>query len=255
MDLFCYNAPASEKTLRKMNSYTLRSDSIRKLFDSIAPTYDLLNRLLSLGMDSLWRKMAVRELKGVGGLILDLATGTADIAIEIIRQNGPNPKVLGLDFSEAMIRRGQRKIMRKGLSHSILLSRGDALALPFRDNTFGASIIAFGLRNIPEKEQALQEMIRVIRRGGKVVVLEFTYPQKRWIRKLYPLYFEKFLPWCGGMISGDREAYAYLPESVSCFPRAKVYEEILRRSGLEEIRYRALTFGIASILSGTKGHL
>jgi len=237
-----------------MNTYSLYPDSIRKLFDTIAPTYDFLNHLLSLRRDFYWRKMAVRELKGVEGWILDVATGTGDIAIRIIQHNGYQKKVFGLDFSEPMIKRARQKILRKGLRQSIDLSRGDAIELPFRENTFGASIIAFGLRNIPNKEQALFEMIRVIKKGGKVIVLEFTFPRDKLIRKLYPLYFKKFLPWLGGMISGDKGAYAYLPESVTQFPHGEDYEEMLKRSGLEEIRSQRLTFGIASIISGIKRH-
>jgi len=237
-----------------MNTYSLYPDSIRKLFDTIAPTYDFLNHLLSLRRDFYWRKMAVRELKGVEGWILDVATGTGDIAIRIIQHNGYQKKVFGLDFSEPMIKRARQKILRKGLRQSIDLSRGDAIELPFRENTFGASIIAFGLRNIPNKEQALFEMIRVIKKGGKVIVLEFTFPRDKLMRKLYPLYFKKFLPWLGGMISGDKGAYAYLPESVTQFPHAEDYEEMLKRSGLEEIRSQRLTFGITSIISGIKRH-
>src|SRR4030042_2926678 len=139
----------------EMSTYFLHPDSIRKLFDTIAPTYDFLNHLLSLRRDFYWRKMAVRELKGVGGWILDIATGTGDVAIEIIQQNGYQKKVFGLDFSEPMIKRARQKILRKGFFQSIALSRGDAIDLPFRENTFSASIIAFGLRNIPNKEQAL----------------------------------------------------------------------------------------------------
>jgi demethylmenaquinone methyltransferase/2-methoxy-6-polyprenyl-1,4-benzoquinol methylase len=237
-----------------MSTYFLHPDSIRRLFDTIAPTYDFLNHLLSLRRDLYWRKMAVRELQGVGGWILDIATGTGDIAIRIIRQNGYQKKVFGLDFSEPMIKRARQKILRKGLLRSIDLSRGDAIDLPFRENTFGASIIAFGLRNIPNKEQALFEMIRVIKKGGKVIVLEFTFPRDKLMKRLYPLYFKKFLPWVGGVISGDKGAYAYLPESVTQFPHAEDYEEMLRRSGLEEVRSRRLTFGIASIISGIKRH-
>jgi demethylmenaquinone methyltransferase/2-methoxy-6-polyprenyl-1,4-benzoquinol methylase len=237
-----------------MSTYFLHPNSIRRLFDTIAPTYDFLNHLLSLRRDLYWRKMAVRELQGVGGWILDIATGTGDIAIRIIRQNGYQKKVFGLDFSEPMIKRARQKILRKGLLRSIDLSRGDAIDLPFRENTFGASIIAFGLRNIPNKEQALFEMIRVIKKGGKVIVLEFTFPRDKLMKRLYPLYFKKFLPWLGGVISGDKGAYAYLPESVTQFPHAEDYEEMLRRSGLEEVRSRRLTFGIASIISGIKRH-
>ncbi|MGQ9646073.1 MAG: bifunctional demethylmenaquinone methyltransferase/2-methoxy-6-polyprenyl-1,4-benzoquinol methylase UbiE [Thermodesulfobacteriota bacterium] len=235
-----------------MSPYSLHPDSIRKLFDNIAASYDFLNHLLSLRRDVYWRKMAVRELKGVGGWVLDIATGTAEVAIEMIQQNGHPKKVFGLDFSEPMIRRAQQKILKKGLCQSIALSRGDATALPFRENVFSASIIAFGLRNILDKEQALSEMIRVLKKGGKVIVLEFTFPSGEWVGRWYGLYFKKFLPWFGGVISGDRGAYAYLPESVSQFPDAKDYEGMLKRSGLQQIRSRKLTLGIVSIISGIK---
>src|SRR4030042_5511753 len=161
-----------------MSTYFLHPESIRKLSDNSAPTYDLLNHLLSLGRDFYWRKKAVQELKGLGGWILDLATGTGDVAIEIIHQNGDHNKVFGLDFSEPMIKTAKRKVSEKGLSQTIALSLGDALSLPFRDHTFCASMIAFGLRNIVKKEQALSDMIRVIKKDGKVMVLEFTFPQK-----------------------------------------------------------------------------
>jgi demethylmenaquinone methyltransferase/2-methoxy-6-polyprenyl-1,4-benzoquinol methylase len=235
-----------------MATYFLHPDSIRKLFDTIAPTYDFLNHLLSLGRDFYWRRMAVRELKGFEDWILDMATGTGDVAIEIVSQNGHKRKVFGLDFSESMIRRAHGKLLKKGFSQRIALSLGDALTLPFRENTFAASMIAFGLRNIAKKEQALAEMVRVIKEGGKVIILEFTFPKNGLLRRLYPLYFEKILPRIGGFISGDRGAYAYLPESVYHFQFAENYEEIMRQVGLKNVSSRSLTGGIASIISGMK---
>jgi demethylmenaquinone methyltransferase/2-methoxy-6-polyprenyl-1,4-benzoquinol methylase len=196
--------------------------------------------------------MAVQELKGLQGWILDIATGTGDVAMEIIHQNGYHRKVFGLDFSKPMIKKAQRKVLEKGLSQTIALSLGDALSLPFRDNTFSASMIAFGLRNIVKKEQALSEMVRVIKKGGKVIILEFTLPQKGLMRRLFPIYFQGILPWLGGLISGDRGAYAYLPESVFHFASSGNYEEIMRKVGLENVGSRSLTGGVASILSGIK---
>ncbi len=196
--------------------------------------------------------MAVRELKGFEGWILDIATGTGDVAIEIVYQIGHKRKVFGLDFSEPMIRRAYRKLLKKGFSQRIALSLGDALSLPFRENTFTASMIAFGLRNIVKKEQALAEMVRVIKEDGKVIILEFTFPKKGLMRRLYPIYFEKILPWIGGLISGDREAYAYLPESVYHFQYAENYEEIMRKVGLKNVSSCPLTGGITSIITGMK---
>lgn len=237
-----------------MKTYFLHPESIRKLFDSISPRYDLLNHLLSLNMDLYWRKMAVQELKGFQGWILDIATGTGDVAIEIVHQNGHQRKVFGLDFSEPMVKGARQKLLKKDLFKTIALSLGDALSLPFRENTFSASIIAFGLRNILDKEQALSEMVRVIKGGGKVIILEFTLPKRGLIKRLYPIYFKRVLPWVGGLISGDKGAYAYLPESVSYFRYPEHYEEMLKRSGLENVGSRRLTFGIASIIAGTKKH-
>ncbi len=235
-----------------MKTYFLHPRSIRDLFDNIAPTYDLLNHLLSLRRDLYWRKMAVRHLEGIEGWILDIATGTGDVAIEMIHQKGDHRKVFGLDFSEPMIKRAQQKVWEKGLTQTITLSLGDALFLPFRDNTFNASMIAFGLRNIVKKERALCEMARVIKKGGKVIVLEFTFPQKGLMRSLYPIYFERVLPWVGGFISGDRGAYAYLPESVLHFASAENYEEMMKKAELENVGSQSLTGGVASIISGTK---
>jgi demethylmenaquinone methyltransferase/2-methoxy-6-polyprenyl-1,4-benzoquinol methylase len=196
--------------------------------------------------------MAVQELKGLEGWILDIATGTGDVAIEIIHQNHHHRKVFGLDFSEPMIRRAQKKVLGKGLSHTIRFSLGDALSLPFRDNTFSASMIAFGLRNIVRKEQALSEMVRVIKKSGKVIILEFTFPQKGLMKRLYPIYFQGVLPWVGGFISGDRGAYAYLPESVFHFASVENYEEMMKKVGLENVDSHPLSGGVASVISGIK---
>lgn len=235
-----------------MKTYSLHPDSVRKLFDNIAPTYDFLNRLLSLRRDLYWRKMAVWQFKDLRGWILDIATGTGDVVIEMLRQEDCERKVFGIDFSEPMIRRAREKLLRKGLARSTGLGLGDALSLPFRDNIFSGSMIAFGLRNIVEKQQALAEMVRVVRPGGKVVVLEFTFPEKGLMRWLYPVYFKRILPWIGGSISGDRGAYAYLPESVLHFRYAEEYEEVMRNSGLTHVFTRPLTGGVASIISGIK---
>jgi demethylmenaquinone methyltransferase/2-methoxy-6-polyprenyl-1,4-benzoquinol methylase len=205
-----------------------------------------------MGRDFYWRKKSVQELKGFEGWILDIATGTGDVAIEIIHQNGNHRKVFGLDFSEPMIKRARRKVLGKGLSQKIALGLGDALSLPFRDNTFHASIVAFGLRNIVEKEQALSEIVRVIKRGGKVIILEFTFPNKGLMRKIYPIYFQRVLPRLGGFVSGDQGAYAYLPESVSHFASVENYEEIMRKVGLENVSSQSLTGGVASVISGIK---
>jgi demethylmenaquinone methyltransferase/2-methoxy-6-polyprenyl-1,4-benzoquinol methylase len=236
-----------------MGNYFLHPESIRRLFDRVAPRYDFLNHLLSLRRDIYWRQVAVRKLRGVEGWILDVATGTGDIAVEVIRQESNGRRVAGLDFSEPMIRGARRKLLKKNLLPWIGLSLGDALSLPFRDETFGATLVAFGLRNILEKEEALSEMVRVTKQGGKVIILEFTLPEKGWMKSLYPFYFMKVLPWVGGLISGDPGAYTYLPESVFHFRSSEHYEQLMKKSGLEEVASQRLTCGIASLVVGTKG--
>jgi demethylmenaquinone methyltransferase/2-methoxy-6-polyprenyl-1,4-benzoquinol methylase len=237
-----------------MIRYYLDPDSIRKLFNSVASHYDFLNHLLSLRRDVHWRREAIRELDGFQGVLLDVATGTADLAIEALSQKGHLRSVMGIDFSGPMLRAAQQKLRKKHLSHQVLLTLGDAVSLPFRESSFNASMIAFGLRNIPEKEQALREMVRVTREGGRVIVLEFTLPRKGMAKILYPLYFKKILPWVGGRISGDKGAYAYLPESVFRFRYPEDYEELMKRAGLDPIHSRHLTFGIVSLMVGTKRH-
>ena len=235
-----------------MEPYSLQPESVRKLFDSIARRYDLLNHLLSLGRDIHWRKEAAHELKGLNGWFLDLATGTGDVAFETLRLGNGGRKIAGLDFSETMIRSAHRKRLKRHLQKTILLSLGDALSLPFRDNTFTASIVAFGLRNISEKEKALSEMVRVTRQGGKVIILEFTLPNHGWMQRIYPFYFAKILPRVGGLISGNKGAYRYLPESVFRFQSSEDYKALMRKSGLEKVLCRSLTQGIASLMVGTK---
>jgi len=235
-----------------MKTYLLHPDSIRDLFNAIAPRYDFLNHLLSLRRDIYWRKRAVRALHGIEGRILDIATGTGDVAIEIVRQGTGGRRVSGLDFSEPMLRKAHEKLLQNRLLPVISLTQSDAVTLPFRDNTFAASIMAFGLRNIPEKPRALSEMIRVTRKGGKVVILEFTLPQRGLVRILYPTYFMKVLPWIGGIISGNEGAYRYLPQSVFQFQSARNYLELMHDAGLTELHSHRLTFGIAHIMVGAK---
>jgi demethylmenaquinone methyltransferase/2-methoxy-6-polyprenyl-1,4-benzoquinol methylase len=238
--------------LRFMKTYPFNPESIRSLFDHIAPKYDLLNHLLSLNRDIYWRRRAVQELKGYEGWILDIATGTGDGAIEIVRGDGYLRQVFGIDFSESMIRQAQKKMTRRGLLRNVFLGLGDALALPFKEGSFSASFIAFGLRNIIKKEEALSEMVRVVKKGGKVVVLEFTFPQKGVMSRFYSIYIKKILPCLGGLLSGNQGAYAYLPESILRFQKVEDYKNLMIRAGLVEIKSFPLTGGIASILSGIK---
>jgi demethylmenaquinone methyltransferase/2-methoxy-6-polyprenyl-1,4-benzoquinol methylase len=225
---------------------------VARMFDSISWRYDLLNHLLSVGVDLYWRRRAMRELKAFKPkLILDVATGTGDLAIQAIKSLDPE-KVIGVDISTGMMDIGRKKIERKGLGKKIELRRGDSENLPFEENKFDAVIVAFGVRNFENLEKGLAEMLRVLKPGGKMVVLEFSKPDKFPFREFYGLYFRFVVPVVGRMVSKDKSAYDYLPESIHAFPRGKAFIEILDRLGYKNTACKPLTFGISSIYTGTK---
>lgn len=224
---------------------------VARMFDSISWRYDFLNHFLSVGVDIYWRRRAIRELKALKPkLILDVATGTGDFAIQALSLN-PD-KVIGVDISDGMMQLGRQKIEAKGLTKKIELRRGDSENLPFEENKFDAVIVAFGVRNFENLEKGLAEMLRVLRPGGKVVVLEFSKPSRFPFRQFYGLYFKYVVPVVGRLVSRDKAAYDYLPESVHAFPRGPVFVEILNRLGYKNTSCKPLTFGISSIYTGTK---
>jgi demethylmenaquinone methyltransferase/2-methoxy-6-polyprenyl-1,4-benzoquinol methylase len=225
---------------------------VARMFDSISWRYDALNHILSAGVDFWWRRRAMRELKALKPkLVLDVATGTADLAIQAVKSLDPD-KVIGVDISTGMMDLGRKKIEQRGLSKKIELRRGDSENLPFEENKFDAVIVAFGVRNFENLEKGLAEMLRVVKPGGKVVVLEFSKPEKSPFRQFYGWYFRYVVPIVGRMISKDRSAYDYLPESVHAFPRGKAFVDILDRLGYKNTACKPLTFGISSIYTGTK---
>ncbi|MGA6994508.1 MAG: ubiquinone/menaquinone biosynthesis methyltransferase, partial [Candidatus Deferrimicrobiaceae bacterium] len=190
-----------------------RNRAIGEMFSSIAPRYDLLNRLLSLGTDRRWRREAVTWiLPETGGVHLDVATGTADVALEILRQKGNGAFVAGVDISAAMMRIGREKAARAGLSGRLAFVLAPGEALPFRDDAFDSASIAFGIRNVVSRDRGLKEMCRVVKQGGRVVILEFSQPESALFGALYRFYFTRVLPPLGGLFS-RRSAYAYLPDS------------------------------------------
>ncbi|MGQ1910430.1 bifunctional demethylmenaquinone methyltransferase/2-methoxy-6-polyprenyl-1,4-benzoquinol methylase UbiE [Marinifilum sp. RC60d5] len=221
------------------------------MFNNIARKYDLLNHLLSMGIDKLWRRKAVKLLKPLQPKqILDIATGTGDFALANLKLN-PD-KVIGIDISTEMLAVGRKKIAKKNLSHKIELFEGDSENIQFEDNSFDAITVAFGVRNFENLEKGLQEMNRVVRPGGKVVVLEFSKPRNFPVKQIYNFYFFKILPFWGKMVSKDASAYTYLPESVDAFPDGEAFLKIYERCGFIETRQIKLSFGIASIYVGTK---
>jgi demethylmenaquinone methyltransferase/2-methoxy-6-polyprenyl-1,4-benzoquinol methylase len=229
-----------------------RNRRIGEMFSAIAPRYDFLNRLLSLGRDRTWRREAVsRILPARGGRHLDVATGTADVALEILRQKGDGAYVAGADISLEMMRIGREKASRPGKPGRIAFVRAPCESLPFRDGAFDSASIAFGIRNVGDRERGLGEMCRVVRHGGQVVVLEFSKPEGTAFGALYRFYFTKVLPRVGGLIS-KRSAYAYLPESVQSFPAPPAFAEMMRAAGCEIVEHYPLTFGIVTLYVGVR---
>ena len=226
--------------------------AVERMFSAIAPRYDFLNRLLSAGRDRVWRREAIRATRlPTDGQLLDVCTGTADMALETARQF-PTATIAGVDFSGPMIDRGRQKVAGARLASRVVLSVAPAEALPFPDGAFDAATVAFGLRNVPDHCLALAEMHRVLKPGGRAVVLEFTTPPGRLFRRLYLWYFHRVLPVIGGLISGHRSAYAYLPASVGEFPPPKELAAWMEQAGFRDVSYRLLTGGIVAIHVGEK---
>lgn len=235
-----------------------KKQQVAEMFDKIAFRYDFLNRFLSGGIDIHWRRRAIRELRGMSpggqqavavGHILDVATGTADLAIMMARYF-PQSKITGVDISSGMLEIGRQKVARLQLEERIDLQTGDSEALPFTDHQFDAITVAFGVRNFENLEKGLKEMRRVLKPGGKLVVLEFSQPQTPGIRQLYSLYLRLVAPGIGKLLSRSREAYQYLNDSVQAFPEGQRFLRILDSCGYENARLRRLSLGICSLYVG-----
>lgn len=225
---------------------------IAGMFDAIAPRYDLLNRVLSVGLDRRWRDRAVDVLRlPAGARVLDLCTGTADLAVATVRRC-PGSSVVGVDFAGAMLRLGLAKIASLDLGRSIQLVRGDATRIPMGTATCDAATIAFGIRNVSEPERALAEIARVLRPSGRLAILEFGQPAIPGIRSLYSWYFRYVLPAIGRLVSKHNSAYSYLPASVGTFPPPAEFVGIIARNGFSNVRAVPLTFGIVYLYVGQK---
>jgi len=228
-----------------------KKEQVARMFDNISGRYDFLNHFLSLGIDIRWRKKAIRQLEALKPKkILDVATGTGDFAMQALALQPK--KVIGVDISEGMLAVGRKKIAARGLDGLIELQLGDSEKLPFAENMFDAVIVAFGVRNFEFLEKGLAEMHRVMRPGGKVVILEFSQPRSVPFKQLYNFYFTFVLPKVGRWVSHDNAAYTYLPESVKAFPDGQQFLNILSSVGYKNAACQPLAFGISSLYTASK---
>ena len=222
------------------------------MFDRISPKYDALNHLLSLNIDKVWRRKTAKCVaKHHPKTILDLATGTADLAIALAKHN-PQAHIIGIDISEKMLEIGKAKTAKQGLENQIELHWGDAANLPFEDSSFDAVTVAFGVRNFEHLDQGLSEISRVLKPDGQVFILEFSMPQGLPIKQCYKLYFKHLLPAIGKLVSKDGDAYSYLPKSVEQFPQPMDFLKSLTHKGFRHPKKESLSFGIVQLYSARK---
>jgi len=232
------------------NNTDNKKKQVTQMFDNIAKSYDFLNHSLSLGMDNVWRKIAIKKLTNNPATILDIATGTADFAISASKHT--KAQITGIDISQGMLDVGNKKIVKKGLSDRIHLQHADSENLPFDDNSFDALTAGFGVRNFEDLNKGLCEMNRTLKSGGVVTILEPSEPTRFPLKQFYNLYFHYILPFVGGIISKDKNAYAYLPNSVIAFPSGEYFLAELEKAGFKNCEHVPLTFGIVSLYVAIK---
>lgn len=224
-----------------------KKEEVQLMFDNIAPSYDRLNHIFSLSIDKLWRRRVVRIVRKLKPeRVLDLATGTGDLAIKMAKRI-PSARIMGVDLSENMLAVAAEKVSRQGLDDHIALYQGDAESLDVEDGVLDVVTVAFGVRNFGDIEASLAEVWRVLREGGSFVVLEFSVPRNALVRKMYGIYSERVMPSVGGMVSHDKKAYDYLPASISEFPEPEKFMEMLRKAGFDGCYRRSQSLGIAQI--------
>ncbi|SIT17129.1 demethylmenaquinone methyltransferase [Filimonas lacunae] len=256
MHQLCIFAPmanfAHDHVVPYQDSELEKKQQVANMFDSIAGRYDFMNRFLSAGIDVKWRKKAINLLKPLQPQnVLDVATGTGDVAIMTARMLQPK-KITGIDISEGMLEIGREKIVKQGLSAIIDLQKGDSETINFPDNSFDAITVAFGVRNFQNLEKGLKEMLRVLKPGGKLVVLEFSRPKEPVFKTLYNIYMNLIAPGVGKMLAKNKEAYQYLNDSVQAFPEREQLVSIMQGLGYRDTSYKTLTLGICCIYCGSK---
>ena len=228
-----------------------KKEEVAEMFNNISKRYDFLNHFLSLGIDKIWRKKAIKKLMKISPKrILDIATGTGDFAIAALKLNPE--EIVGVDISQGMLDVGIEKMRKKNYDHIIKMQLGDSENLPFETDYFDALTVGFGVRNYENLEKGLADMLRVLRPDGMAVILEFSKPKKFPIKQLFGFYSKRLIPFFGKLISKDKRAYAYLPESVEAFPEGEAFKAIMKKVGYKNIESKLVSGGIATIYSGTK---
>ncbi len=238
------------KIVKPYNNSQNKKNQVKQMFNKIAGKYDFLNRFLTFGIDNLWRTIAVKKIKNNPKHVLDIATGTADLAI--ITAKYTNAEIIGLDISDQMLKVGKEKITNKKLNSRIKLINGDAENLSFNNETFDAITVGFGVRNFENLEKGLNEIYRVIKEGGYVAILEPSYPEKFPLKQLFNFYFETLTPIIGNLISKDYKAYSYLSKSVKNFPSSNNFIDQLKKIGFSKCNHYSLTFGVVSLYIAIK---
>ena len=228
-----------------------KKQEVAEMFDNISARYDFLNHFLSLGIDKIWRRKAIKQLRSIPvKKIIDIATGTGDFAIAALKLNPE--EVIGLDISAGMLAVGEQKMIKNKFDSIIKMQLGDSENIPYDSNYFDALTVGFGVRNFENLELGLTEMLRVLKPGGKAVILEFSKPKRFPIKQIFGFYSRYFIPFFGKRISKDAQAYSYLPESVAAFPEGKDFEDILHKIGYKNIESTLVSGGIATIYAGIK---
>lgn len=225
---------------------------VEHMFDRIAHSYDLLNHCLSLGIDKRWRRAAINSLRPYAPKkMLDVATGTGDFALLAARMLGPE-SLLGVDISEGMLEVGRKKILQAGLADVVSFRREDCMALSLPDGEYDALTVAYGIRNFQDLDRGLSEMYRVLRPGGRLVIIELTAPRRFPMRQLFWLYSHVLMPLVGRLVSRDSKAYSYLPATMEAFPQGEVMREILQKAGFREVEFRRFTFGLSTLYTACR---
>lgn len=241
-----------QESIKPYSNEGAKGEQVERMFDQIAHSYDFLNHTLSLGIDQSWRKAAIDSLKPYAPQrILDVATGTGDFALMAVDRLQPQ-SLIGADLSEGMLSVGREKVERAGKSDIITLQKEDCMALSFEDNTFDAVTVAYGVRNFEDLDRGLREMLRVLKPGGRLVIIELTSPVRFPMKQLFWLYAHVWMPMVGKLVSRDSRAYSYLPATMEAFPQGEVMQGIIEKAGFQSVKFRRFTFGLSTLYTAEK---